>query len=86
MSETIVKIAQYLPTVRDPEKEQSLKQMLTWTGIILLIYFFLSSVPIYGGEDQAVEQALQQLQTFQTLVGAEIGTIVTLGIIPIVTA
>lgn len=86
MSETLVKLAQYLPTAKDPEKEQSLKQMLTWTGIILLIYFFLSSVPIYGGEDQAVEQALQQLQTFQTLVGAEIGTIVTLGIIPIVTS
>ncbi len=86
MSETLVKIAQYLPTVREPEKEQSLKQMLTWTGIILLIYFFLASIPIYGGEDQAVEQALEQLQTFQTLVGAEIGTIVTLGIIPIVTA
>ena len=86
MSETIVKIAQYLPTAREPEKEQSLRTMLTWTAIILLIYFFLSSVPIYGGEDQAVESALQQLETFQTLVGAQIGTILTLGIIPIVTS
>ncbi len=82
----IVKAASYLPTVKEPGKELSLKKMLTWTAIILLIYFFLSSIPIYGGEDVAVDTAIEQLQTFQTLVGAEIGTILTLGIIPIVTA
>ncbi len=79
-------LAQYLPTVENPEREQTLKQMLTWTGITLLLYFLLSEIPIYAADAQQVETAIQQLRTFQTLLGSEIGTIITLGIGPIVTA
>ncbi|MFB6213786.1 MAG: preprotein translocase subunit SecY [Candidatus Nanohaloarchaea archaeon] len=82
----LVKAASYLPSVREPEKEQSLKEMLTWTGIVLVLYFVLGSIDLYGANAQAVQQALQQLQTFQTLLGAQIGSIITLGIGPIVTA
>jgi preprotein translocase subunit SecY len=82
----IVQAAQYLPSIREPEKEQSLKEMLTWTGITLLLYFTLGSIDLYGANSAAVQQALNQLQTFQTLLGAQIGSIITLGIGPIVTA
>jgi preprotein translocase subunit SecY len=82
----LVQLASYLPTIREPEKEQSLKEMLTWTGIVLLLYFTLGSIDLYGADSAAVEQALQQLQTFQTLLGAQIGSIITLGIGPIVTS
>ncbi|EHK00976.1 hypothetical protein HRED_10317, partial [Candidatus Haloredivivus sp. G17] len=34
----LVQIAQYVPTVENPEREQTLKQMLTWTGLVLLLY------------------------------------------------
>ena len=82
----LVQAAQYLPSIREPEKEQSLKNMLTWTGIVLLLYFTLGSIDLYGANSAAVEQALQQLQTYQTLLGAQIGSIITLGIGPIVTS
>ena len=82
----LVQAAGMLPSIREPEKEQSLKEMLTWTGIVLVIYFILGSIDLYGANAAAVEQALQQLQTFQTLLGAQIGSIITLGIGPIVTA
>jgi preprotein translocase subunit SecY len=82
----IVQAASMLPSIREPEKEQSLKEMLTWTGIVLVVYFILGSIDLYGANAAAVEQALQQLQTFQTLLGAQIGSIITLGIGPIVTA
>ncbi|MFP4038643.1 MAG: preprotein translocase subunit SecY [Candidatus Nanohaloarchaea archaeon] len=82
----LVQIAQYVPTVEKPEKEQALKQMLTWTGLVILLYFTLSEIPIYAADATQVEQAIQQLRTFQTLLGSEIGTIITLGIGPIVTA
>jgi preprotein translocase subunit SecY len=82
----IVQAASMLPSIREPEKEQSLKEMLTWTGIVLVVYFVLGSIDLYGANAAAVEQALQQLQTFQTLLGAQIGSIITLGIGPIVTA
>lgn len=82
----LVRIAQYVPTVENPEREQTLKQMLMWTGLVLLLYFTLSEVPLYAADATQVEQAVQQLRTFQTLLGSSIGTILTLGIGPIVTA
>ena len=82
----IVQAAGYLPSVESPEKEQSLKQMLTWTGIVLVLYFLLGSIDLYGANAASVQQALQQLETFQTILGAQIGSIITLGIGPIVTA
>ncbi|MFB6174872.1 MAG: preprotein translocase subunit SecY [Candidatus Nanohalobium sp.] len=86
MASTLVQIASYLPGIEEPEKEQSLKEMLTWTGIVLVLYFTLGSIDLYGGSAQSVQNALQQLRTFQTLLGAQIGSIITLGIGPIVTA
>ena len=82
----LVQIAQYVPTVENPEREQTLKQMLTWTGLVLLLYFTLTEIPLYAADAAQVEQAVQQLRTFQTLLGSNIGTIITLGIGPIVTA
>ncbi|MBY6294244.1 preprotein translocase subunit SecY [Nanohaloarchaea archaeon H01] len=86
MSQLLLKAASLLPSVEEPEKEQSLKQMLTWTGIVLVVYFILGSIDLYGANAASVEQALRSLQTFQTLLGAQIGSIITLGIGPIVTA
>ena len=78
--------AQYIPTVENPEKDQTLKQMMTWTIVTLLLYFLLSEIPIFAADASQVETAIQQLRTFQTLLGSSIGTIITLGIGPIVTA
>nr|EGQ40659.1 MAG: preprotein translocase subunit SecY [Candidatus Nanosalinarum sp. J07AB56] len=91
MADWTARIAGYLPSVAEPEREQSLKEMLTWTGVILVLYFTLSSInitpaPFGSGQVSVVNQALQQLETFQTLLGASIGSIITLGIGPIVTA
>lgn len=82
----ILQAASYLPSVTEPKKEQSLKEMLTWTGIVLVLYFILGSIDVYGANAASVEQALRSLQTYQTLLGAQIGSIITLGIGPIVTA
>ncbi len=83
---SLVQIASYLPSVTEPEKEQSLKEMLAWTGVVLVLYFLLGSINVYGANSQAVATALARLETFQTLLGAQIGSIITLGIGPIVTA
>ncbi|MFB6158229.1 MAG: preprotein translocase subunit SecY [Candidatus Nanohalobium sp.] len=84
----IVQAAQYLPSIKEPEKEQSLKQMLTWTGITLLLYFTLGSINLWAPSwaNASFTQAIGQLETYQTLLGAQIGSIITLGIGPIVTS
>lgn len=84
---TIDTVASYLPTVKEPDREQSLKEMLAWTGVVLLLYFVLSSIDLYAPQGvSVVNQALSELETFQTLLGANIGSVLTLGIGPIVTA
>ncbi|MFB6245229.1 MAG: preprotein translocase subunit SecY [Candidatus Nanohaloarchaea archaeon] len=86
MASALLQAASYLPSVSEPEKEQSLKEMLSWTGIVLVIYFTLGSINLWGANTGAVNQALQNLGTIQTILGAQIGTIITLGISPIVTS
>ncbi|MEF8880762.1 MAG: preprotein translocase subunit SecY [Candidatus Nanohaloarchaea archaeon] len=83
---TLVQIAQYVPTVRDPEREQKLKQMLIWTGIVLLLYFAMSEIPLWTAGAENADTAVESLRTFETLLGSSTGTLITLGIGPIVTA
>lgn len=71
-----------LPEVKSPVKKQSLKQRLTWTGIVLLLFLFLASVPLYG----ITAESASYFKTLELLLGAKIGKLLTLGIGPIVTA
>ena len=71
-----------LPEVKNPIKKQSLKQKLIWTGIVLLLYLFLASVPLFGITSKSAEY----FKTLELLMGAKIGKLLTLGIGPIVTS
>jgi preprotein translocase subunit SecY len=71
-----------MPAVRTPEGHVHFKNKLLWTAGILVIYFFLSNVPIFG-----LSPASQDLfQYWRALLAGESGTIIALGIGPIVTA
>jgi preprotein translocase subunit SecY len=73
----------FLPEVKKPvEKKLSLKKRLIWTGIVLVAFFFLSQIPLYGLE----ENLLAQFEMLSMLFGASFGSLLTLGIGPIVTA
>lgn len=77
------KVIQNLPEVRPPtQKKQSFKQKLRWTGIVLALYFMLALIPLYGLESNALEQ----FAFLSTILGASFGSLVSLGIGPIVTA
>ncbi len=76
-------IISYLPEVSGPtQKRLSFKEKLKWTGIILLLFFVLGLIPLYG----LGENALQQFEFLSIILGAEFGSIISLGIGPIVTA
>jgi preprotein translocase subunit SecY len=77
------KIARFLPSVEKPTYKQSFNARMKWTGIALLAYLILSYVPIYGHTPSPQREATL---TLQTLLGAKFGTLMTLGIGPIVTA
>ncbi|MDY6773924.1 MAG: preprotein translocase subunit SecY [Candidatus Nanohaloarchaea archaeon] len=78
----LVTISEYLPAVRRPSRDLSFREKLTWTGITLLLYYVMSEILIYG----ASSQQLAQFQQLQTILGSSIGTLITLGIGPIVSA
>jgi len=72
-----------LPEVAGPtQKRLSFKEKLKWTGIILVLFFVLGLIPLFG----LGENALQQFHFLSMILGAEFGSIISLGIGPLVTA
>ncbi len=72
-----------LPEVARPsQKKLSFNEKLKWTLIILVAFFILGHVPLYG----LGLNALQQFEFLSLILGASFGSIISLGIGPIVTA
>ena len=72
-----------LPEVKGPpQKRVSFKEKLKWTLIVLGLFFVLGMIPLFG----LGENALQQFEYLSLILGAEFGSIISLGIGPIVTA
>jgi len=72
-----------LPEVKGPEeKKLSFKQKLKWTLIILVSFFVLSVIPLFG----LGQNSLAQFEQLSILLGASFGSILSLGIGPIVTS
>jgi preprotein translocase subunit SecY len=72
-----------IPEVASPtQKRLSFKEKLKWTTIILVLYFALSLVPLFG----LGANALQQFEFISIILGANFGSILSLGIGPLVTA
>jgi preprotein translocase subunit SecY len=76
-------IIRNLPEVRGPkQKKLPFKEKLKWTLVILVIFFVLGLIPLFG----LGENALQQFEFLSIILGASFGSIISLGIGPIVTA
>jgi preprotein translocase subunit SecY len=76
-------ILENLPEVQSPsQKKRSFKEKLKWTLIMLVLFFILGLVPLYG----LGANALQQFEFLSVILGASFGSIISLGIGPIVTA
>lgn len=74
-------ILQNLPEVMAPtEKKVGFKIALKWTLIILIAFFVLSNIPLYG----ITESALSRFEYLAILLGTSFGSIISLGIGPIV--
>lgn len=72
-----------LPEVKGPtEKKLDFKTKLKWTLIILVSFFVLSVIPLYG----LGQNALEQFEYLSIILGAKFGSIMSLGIGPIVTS
>jgi len=76
-------ILRFIPEVKSPtQKHLSFKQKMIWTGIALLIFFILGAIPLFGLD----AAPLRNFQFLSVVLGASFGSIISLGIGPIVTA
>ncbi len=77
------KLMGYLPEVKGPaQKKLSFKEKLKWTLIILVAFFVLSIIPLYG----LSVNNLENFEQLSIILGASFGSILSLGIGPIVTS
>ncbi len=78
----VFRVEPYLPQVPKPKKKISLQTKLLWTGIALLIYMIMGQTPLFG----ATAPEFDFLQFARVIFASQQGTLVELGIGPIVTA
>ena len=82
MKEILQPIFSLLPQVKSPTYRVPFKEKLKWTGVILILYFILSQVTLFGLSATAVDQ----FASLRAVLAGSFGSIITLGIGPIVSA
>ena len=73
---------QHLPGVNEPIKKLGFKEKMKYTGLVLIVFFVMSQIMVYGIRIEG----LQQLKVFELLLASKFGSLTTLGIGPIVVA
>ena len=72
-----------LPAVKRPEGHVHFRTKIMWVAVILILYFVMSNVYIWGLD---AEESLDIFAEYRTIMAGASGTILQLGIGPIVTA
>jgi preprotein translocase subunit SecY len=80
--EFVDKISYIIPSIKPPEKPLSLREKMYWTAGIIAVYFLLYNTYAIGVNQQAVSQPF--LQLISIIFAAKIGSLITVGIGPIV--
>ncbi|MDO8626979.1 MAG: preprotein translocase subunit SecY [Candidatus Diapherotrites archaeon] len=82
--ETFEPIFKLLPEVKAPEVKPPIKQRILWTLLALVIFFIMGKISVIGIDPSL--SAGGQLVQFQQILASNIGTLITVGIGPIVLA
>ncbi len=76
-------VIDYLPIIKKPKGHVHFKQKLTWTILTLLLYFSLTNIYLYGVDQ---EKVVDLFASFRAIMAGSSGSLMHLGIGPIVTA
>ena len=80
--EVLEPIFKVIPEVKSPVHREDFNEKLKWTGLVLVLYFILTQIPLYGLAPGAIDSFAQ----LRAVMAGSFGSILTLGIGPIVTA
>ena len=76
-------IARFFPDIKPPDRKVAFNEKIFWTVIALIIYFVMTQVPLYGVTQTGQNDPLGALRV---IFASNRGTLMELGIGPIVTA
>jgi preprotein translocase subunit SecY/protein transport protein SEC61 subunit alpha len=76
-------ISRVIPEVKTPERKVSFNTRIMWTILALIVYLIMAETPLYG---VSVGQESDALLTMRVIFASQRGTLLELGIGPIVTA
>jgi preprotein translocase SecY subunit len=76
-------LARFFPDIKSPDRKVAFNEKIFWTAIALIIYFVMSQVPLYG---VALGGVTDPLGSLRVIFASNRGTLMELGIGPIVTA
>jgi preprotein translocase SecY subunit len=76
-------LARFFPDIKSPDRKVAFNEKLFWTAIALIIYFVMSQTPLYGVGTGGQTDPLGSLRV---IFASNRGTLMELGIGPIVTA
>ena len=75
-------IASYIPAVSAPTRKLTFREKAKWTLLILLLFFILGSITVWGVNPDAIAR----FEFLEIVFGSKFGSIISIGIGPIVTA
>ncbi len=79
---TYIGFLQRIPGITEPLERMSFRSKLKWTGIILLLFFMMGQITVYG----VAPSSFEQFRYLEIILGSSFGSLMSLGIGPIVTA
>ena len=75
-------IGRVLPEIKKPERKVSFNEKIFWTALVLVIFLVMTEIPLYG----IAASASDQFSQLRVIFASNRGTLMELGIGPIVTA
>jgi protein transport protein SEC61 subunit alpha len=76
-------MARVIPTVKSPDRRVPFREKLGWTVIVLVLFLLMSNIPLYGISSGGT---VDYLYWMRVILASTHGTLMELGIGPIVTA
>jgi preprotein translocase SecY subunit len=75
-------VGRILPEIKVPERKVSFNEKIFWTALVLIVYLVMSEIPLYGIPGTVQDQ----FAALRVIFASSRGTLMELGIGPIVTA
>jgi preprotein translocase subunit SecY/protein transport protein SEC61 subunit alpha len=76
-------VARIIPEIKQPERRVRFNEKLFWTALVLIVYLIMAEVPLFG---IASQEALGELAALRVIFASSRGSLMELGIGPIVTS